>query len=77
VLSLVELLAGAALAVAPFASPPSASGGLRLIVGAVILLLASTVRHGMRLGKARHARRLSESARLRTYVQYLSKSGDE
>lgn len=76
-LPLAELITGAALMLISFARPLSPDAGLRLVVGSLVLLMVSTVRQGMVLGRAREERRASEGARLVTFVKYLSKSDAE
>jgi NhaP-type Na+/H+ or K+/H+ antiporter len=74
VLPLLELLVGLLLVGVSFASPLTPSQGLVAVVGSVALILFSSVRMWMQLRGLQRKRDLSESARLQTYVSYLSTS---
>ena len=76
ILPLAEVGAGFALVALALVGPPTAPVGLGSILGGVLLLLGSSFQVGASLGRRRRARELSEGARLRTYVRYLSPSMD-
>ena len=73
---LLEVLAGLGLPVFVFAQPPSEALGLRLMVGAVALLLVSSTYHALRVRAHRRRREESEASRLVTYVKYLSERSE-
>ena len=51
--------------------------GFRLLLGAVTLLLVSSVNLGMKLSKLRRKRGLSGGARLFNYLEYLSRESSQ
>lgn len=75
IVSLGELVVGTAVAAVAFGSPLTPEAGLRLIGGAVGLMLVSSVWYGFRLSALRKQREASEGSRLVTYVRYLSGGG--
>lgn len=75
-LSLVEVLAALALGATALMSPPTEEIGFRYAVGAVGLVLVSSISMGMRLSTRRRERDDSEGVRLITYVKYISASSD-
>ena len=75
-LSVVEVVAGLGLVGLLTASPPTVEAGFRYVVGAVVLVIASSVAMGARFRARRRERVESEGARLVTYVKYLSVSED-
>ena len=74
--SLLEVVAGIALAGVAAVSPPTVDVGFRYVVGAVALVLVSSIAMGMRLAAGRRKREESEGVRLITHVKYLSASPD-
>lgn len=76
VLPLVEILAALALGVTTFLAPLSPSGGLKAVLASVALIVVSSLHVGAAIRKRTRTRELSEGARLRTYVQYLSQAPD-
>ena len=75
-LSIVEAIAGLALCVTTFVFPPELDMGFRLMVGAMVLLLASSGGMAMKLSGQRKKREDSEGVRLMTYVKYISRRND-
>ena len=75
-LSLLEVVGGIALVGVAATRPPAVDVGFRYVVGAVALVLVSSIAMGMRLSAGRREQEESEGARLITYVRYLSSSPD-
>ncbi len=71
-LSVLEICFGMIVAFLAMAAPPSPSLGMVLVVGGVVLVLASSAVATLKLAAARRAREASEGARLATYIRYLS-----
>lgn len=69
VFSLVELLGGAALGVAVVAGSLSPEQGMGAVLGAVAVILVSSIHLGRRLGHKRRLRDLTEGRRLENYVK--------
>jgi hypothetical protein len=65
-----------ALGIGLVALPGMADGSWTrwVVPAAVVLLLTSTVRHGMRLGEYRRRRADTEGGRLANYVKYVSQA---
>ena len=74
VLALLEVFAGLLLAGVSFSSPFTPAQGLAVVLGSVALVLFSSVQMWTQLKEIQRKRDLSESARLRTYVTYLSRT---
>jgi hypothetical protein len=72
VLPLLETLLGVGLFGVVLVGPVGAGLGLWLVVGAVLLVVVSSVLMGLDIKRHRRRRELSEGARLATYVEYLS-----
>ncbi len=72
VLPLVEVVAALGLLAVSVLRPLGVAAGLTAVVGSLTLLLASSLQVGIAMRQRRRSRELSEGARLRTYVQYLS-----
>ena len=72
VLPLVEVAASLVLLAVSFLRPPGVAGGLTAVVASLVLLLGSSLQVGIAIRRRRRSRELSEGARLRTYVRYLS-----
>ena len=72
VLALLEIFAGLLLAGVSFSSPFTPQQGLAVVVGSVAVVLFSSLDMWSRLKGIQRKRDLSEGARLRTYVRYLS-----
>ena len=75
--SMLELLAGLGIAAWMVVGGPSVEVGFRLVLGAVVLVLVSSVHLGMKLSARQRERDGSEGARLFTYVKYLSQQSSE
>lgn len=75
-LSLVEVLAALALGATVLTNPPTEEIGFRYAVGAVGLVLVSSINMGMHLSRLRRERDESEGVRLITYVKYISATSD-
>lgn len=81
-LTLSPLAAGemvGAVGLALLAVPGMADGALTrwVVPGAVVLLLVSSVRHGVRLSDYRRRRTESEGGRLANYLKYASAAAEE
>jgi hypothetical protein len=76
VLPLVEVVAALGLLGVSFLRPLDPVAGLIAVVAALALLVVSSLQVGMAMGRRRRSRELSEGARLRTYVQYLTAPAD-
>lgn len=74
VLPLVEVGTGVALLAVTVVRPLGPGWGLGAVVASVVLVLGSSIQVGIAMRRRRHARELSEGARLRAYIQYLSPS---
>jgi len=72
VLPLVEVAVAVTLLSVSFFRPIGVAGGLTAVVVSLVLLLGSSLQVGIAIRRRRRSRELSEGARLRTYVQYLS-----
>jgi hypothetical protein len=72
VLALMEVFAGLLLAGVSFSSPFTPGQGLAVVLGSVALVLFSSLHLWSQLKGVQRTRDLSEGARLRTYVRYLS-----
>jgi hypothetical protein len=70
--ALLETFAGLVLAAGSFTNPFTPGQGLWVVVASVGLVLGSSLHMWRQLKGLQRKRDLSESARLRTYVQYLS-----
>jgi len=73
-LALLEIVAGLCLCAVSFAGAFTPGQGLAVVVGAVVLVLVSSLTMWGTLRAQHRTRELSEGARLRTYVKYLSSS---
>lgn len=71
-LALLEIFAGLLLGAVSFTYPFTPSSGLGVVLGSVALVLYSSLQMWSRLSGLQRKRDLSEGARLRTYVNYLS-----
>ena len=69
--SLVELLAGAGLGLRMMAKPLTVGQGMGIAVGAVTLIVVSSVHLSKRLSNKRRLRRLTEGRRLQNFVNYV------
>lgn len=76
ILPLVELLAALALGVLGIGGSITPRRGLAFVVGGVVLVLVSSLQVGGAIRRQGRRRNLSEGARLRTFVQYLSASSE-
>jgi len=74
ILPLLELFAALGLGAMAVLGSLTPSGGLALVVGCVALMVVSSVQVGGAVRRQGRRRTLSEGARLRTFVQYLSSS---
>lgn len=72
VLAMIQVLVGLGAFGAGLMTRLSAGAGLAVVVPSIALMLGAAVWQGMRLRVARRIRRNSESARLETYMKYLS-----
>lgn len=72
VFALLEICAGLLLAGVSFSSPFTPQQGLVVVVGSVALVVFSSLHMWTGLKGLQRKRDLSEGARLRTYVRYLS-----
>ncbi len=70
--SVLELLAGLGIGASMLGGGPNVDVGFRLVLGAVALVLVSSVNMGMKLSARRRESDESEGGRLFTYVKYLS-----
>ncbi len=71
-ISLVELLAGAALGLLIVAKSLTVGQGMWIAVGAVALIVVSSVHLGKRLSRKRRLRGLTEGRRLQNYVDHVA-----
>jgi len=69
---LLEIVAGFLMGAAVVTGTPDPGVGLALTVGAVSLVVASSVVLGRQIRRVRRERERSEGARLVTWVKYLS-----
>ena len=74
--ALIEIFGGLLLAAVSFSSPFTPEQGLGVILASVGLVLFSSLHMWRQLKGLQRKRDLSEGARLRTYVRYLSPSLD-
>jgi hypothetical protein len=74
ILPLLELFAALGLGAMAFLGSLTPRSGLSLVVGGVVLMVVSSVQVGGAVRRRGRQRTLSEGARLRTFVQYLSAS---
>jgi len=72
VLPLVEVVAALGLLAVSVLRPLGAAAGLTAVVSSLALVLGSSLQVGFAMRRRRRSRELSEGARLRTYVRYLS-----
>ena len=70
--ALLEIFAGLLLAGVSFSNPFTPQQGLGVVLGSVALVLFSSLHMWTQLKGLVRKRDLSEGARLRTYVRYLS-----
>ena len=70
--ALLEIFAGLILAAGSFTNPFTPAQGLGVVVGSLALVLFSSLHMWTQLKGLQRKRDLSEGARLRTYVRYLS-----
>ena len=75
-IALLEVFAGLALGAASLVMRIPPGMGLAVVVGAVALVVGSSAQMWTVLRRRLRTRDLSEGARLRTYVKYLSSSLD-
>jgi hypothetical protein len=75
--SLVELVGGLALAAVLLRGSLTPEQGLGAVLGAVLLIVGSSVHLGRRLRQLRKLRDLTEGRRLESYVKYLSEAPEE
>ncbi len=73
---LVEIVAGFLMGAAVVTGAPAPGVGLALTVGAVSLVIASSVIVGRQIRRLQRERERSEGARLLTWVKYLSQPPD-
>jgi hypothetical protein len=76
-LSILELMAGLGIGASLMGGGLSVEVGFRVLLGAVALVLVSSVSLGMTLKAVRRTRDLSEGARLFNYVDYLSRESSQ
>lgn len=69
---LLEIAAGLVMGAAVATGAPAPGLGLALVLGAVALVIASSLLLGTELRRMKRDRERSEGARLETYVKYLS-----
>lgn len=74
-LALADLVAGVGLFGAVFVVDFTGAQGLAVLVGAVALILVSSVQVGVAVRRRQRIRGASEGARLANYVNYLSRAG--
>ena len=74
--ALLEIFAGLILAGVSFTNPFTPSQGLGVVLASVALVLGSSLHMWGQLKGVARKRDLSEGARLRTYVRYLSSNLD-
>jgi len=72
-LALVELLAGVAIIGVAFMQSFTARQGLAVVVGAVVLVVVSSVQVGLAIQRRHRRLADSEGARLANYVRYRSR----
>ncbi len=75
VLAVADVLAGVGLLGAVFAVDLSGAQGLAVLVGAVMLVLASSLQVGAQVRRRQRIRTASEGARLATYVNFRPDAG--
>lgn len=75
-LPLFEVAAALVLLAVSFFRPLGVAGGLAAVMASLVLLLGSSLQVGIAIRRRRRSRDLSEGARLRTYVRYLSAPAD-
>ena len=71
-LAIAEMVVAVGIAVVAFPGVADGSTTRWAVPGAVLLLLGSTMRHGLRLAEYRRLRADSEGGRLANYVKYMS-----
>ena len=76
-LSILELLVGLGIGVSLMAGGLTVAVGFRTLLGALTLVLASSVSLGVKLRVVRRRRNLSEGARLFNYLEYLSQESSQ